>query len=213
MNLYLVRHGESTGNNQGLHQDSKTPLSEKGLQQAEELAKRFERIDLDICICSPFVRTRQTAEAILRRKNIEILYDDRIVETKRPTEIEGKSIHDPDVIKIKKEIEANKDKSEWYYSDEEKPSDIIARALSFIHDLEQRKEENVLVVTHGEFMRTMVLLFMYRDQADSSMWIHFKNFLWVSNTAITVLRRLGDSDPYTVNGWKLITWNDSAHLG
>lgn len=206
MKLYFVRHGESTGNEQGIHQDSQTPLSTKGLQQAEELAQRFESIHIDSVLCSPFVRTKQTAEAIIKSKNIEVGFDDRLVETKRPTEIEGKSIHDPDVLKIKEEIKINNDNPDWYYSDEEKPADVMKRVADFLTDVKQRKEESILIVTHGEAIRTVVLLMMYGEEANVHMWEHFKSFLWVSNTAITLL---SDHD----GTWKLITWNDHAHLG
>lgn len=213
MNLYLVRHGESVGNVQRIHQNEVTPLSANGMRQVQELAKRFDTIDIDVCICSPYLRTRQTAAAILDRKDIEVEYDNRIVETKRPTEIEGKSTRDPDVVRIKREIVKNADNPDWRYSDEEKTSELLDRVSSFIRDIENRKEDNILVVTHGETIWTIVTVLLYREKATIDAWQHMKNFLAINNTGITLFRRYGLKNRYTIDGWNLVTYNDHAHLG
>ncbi len=69
MELFLIRHAEAVpvGEN-GITEDAERPLTEKGIKQADGLGKLFQRrgLTLDRIVTSPFVRARQTADAILR---------------------------------------------------------------------------------------------------------------------------------------------------
>lgn len=65
--LYLVRHGQTAGNVNGLFIGATDiPLDELGERQAEELGRRFTDIPLDDVVTSPLQRARRTAEAIGR---------------------------------------------------------------------------------------------------------------------------------------------------
>ncbi len=68
MRLYLVRHGESVANaTNGLERTTETPLSERGIGQAEVVADRFVGVPLDHLYTSASVRTTQTGEILSRR--------------------------------------------------------------------------------------------------------------------------------------------------
>lgn len=63
----LVRHGESVGNAQDIkHGQTDFPLTERGIAQARALAERWkaEGCTFDLCIASPLLRARQTAEIL-----------------------------------------------------------------------------------------------------------------------------------------------------
>ena len=81
MRLLVVRHGRTDWNDlkkvQGL---ADIELNETGKMQAKEVAKSLEDENIDLIICSPLKRTRQTASIINEEKNIDIIYDDRIKE-------------------------------------------------------------------------------------------------------------------------------------
>jgi len=65
--ITLLRHGESVGNANDYYQgQSDFPLTEKGRQQAEALAQRWnnEAVIFDRIISSPLARARQTAQII-----------------------------------------------------------------------------------------------------------------------------------------------------
>lgn len=63
--LYLVRHGQTAGNANGLFIGATDiPLDELGERQAQELGARFRGIELDDVLTSPLQRARRTAEAI-----------------------------------------------------------------------------------------------------------------------------------------------------
>lgn len=59
--LYLVRHGEQVDAEFGLPEG---PLSEKGLQQAQLVARRLRDAPFDAAYTSPLQRAVETAEAI-----------------------------------------------------------------------------------------------------------------------------------------------------
>ncbi len=79
--LYIIRHGLTDWN--VLHKlqgRTDIPLNESGRQMAEEAAAEYRDIPLDLCYCSPLVRAKETAEILLRGRNIPIRYDDRLRE-------------------------------------------------------------------------------------------------------------------------------------
>lgn len=66
MKLYLVRHGKTVLNEQGLVQGwSDSPLTAEGRAVIETLGRGFADVPFSHAFCSDFVRTRQTAELIL----------------------------------------------------------------------------------------------------------------------------------------------------
>ena len=64
--LLLVRHGQTTGNQERLlHGRTDSPLSELGLEQAQRVAERIHReFAVDQIAASPLVRAKNTAEII-----------------------------------------------------------------------------------------------------------------------------------------------------
>ena len=62
--VYFVRHGSTEGNEQGAYQHLYTPLSELGRRQAAFVARRFERIPVDIVIASDMERAAETGRSL-----------------------------------------------------------------------------------------------------------------------------------------------------
>jgi len=76
--VILLRHGESVGNAEGLHQgQTDFPLNETGILQARALARRWkrERRKFDLLISSPLKRSRDTADIIAQALEIPIEVD------------------------------------------------------------------------------------------------------------------------------------------
>lgn len=72
MKLYLVRHGETSANAQGLYCGiSDLSLTETGVYQAFSLAKLLADCHFDQLITSGLVRTQQTAKTIIGQRQIE----------------------------------------------------------------------------------------------------------------------------------------------
>jgi broad specificity phosphatase PhoE len=65
MRIYIVRHGESTGDIDDMYGgDYDDHLSEKGKSQAKDLAKRLSSSGLEIIYHSPLLRAKETAEIV-----------------------------------------------------------------------------------------------------------------------------------------------------
>lgn len=207
MRLYLVRHGESELNIEKRHQFPSTKLSARGIQQAHILAERLEKLPIEVIFSSQYDRATQSSEIINTRLSKPIVYSEFLHERKRPSEIEGKPHDDPEVVRIKQEIEDHVEVSAWHYSDEENLSDLERRTRQFLELVSRRTERHVLVVTHGGIMRMLVAVMMFPDELTPKLARTFMHFVLTMNTGITVCQRSDDAR------WRLVTWNDHAHLG
>lgn len=64
MSLYLIRHGETELNAARVMQPADTPLSARGLQQADAIAERVAQLGVAAIVASPLARAWATADAI-----------------------------------------------------------------------------------------------------------------------------------------------------
>lgn len=81
--LFLLRHAKSSWNDPALA-DFDRPLNDRG-QKAAELVGKFmakQNVNIDLVICSPAVRARQTIELVLRaaKRSAELRFDQRVYE-------------------------------------------------------------------------------------------------------------------------------------
>ncbi len=206
MRIYLIRHGESEANHKGIKQDAEDPLSSRGREQARFLAHRVERLPIDVMIASPYARTRQTAEIILERLKAPIEWRDDIIEKGTPSEIIGLPYEDSKVTEVLRLTLENHKNPDWRYSDEESYNEFRARARSLLRHLESRTEGHILVVSHGAYIRMLLALLIFGDNATHEefgrTFLLFRN----KNTGISIL------DYTKERGWIIKTWNDHAHL-
>lgn len=81
MKIYLVRHGQTDWNRQRWIQGQQdVDINEQGILQAEKLAETLREVPLEIAFCSPLLRTRHTAEILLKYHDIPLKYDGRLKE-------------------------------------------------------------------------------------------------------------------------------------
>ena len=142
--IYIVRHGQTDWNVQKkVMGRCDEPLNEKGKEQAKETRNSLLGCDLDLIICSPLQRAKQTAEIINEGRNIPIIYDDRIIE-RDFGEFEGKETKDFDFHGYwnyyKNDI----------YKEAENIQVFFKRIYEFLDDISNKyKDKNVLIVAHG----------------------------------------------------------------
>ena len=144
MKLYITRHGQTNWNVQKkVMGRCDEPLNETGLQQAEETRKNLLNTKIDIIICSPLRRAKQTAEVINTDRNIPVIYDERIIE-RDFGEFEGEQTKDFDFHGY-----WNYYKNEQYQSAENIQS-FFERIYDFLEDITKKYQgKNVLIVAHG----------------------------------------------------------------
>ena len=79
--LYIIRHGETTGNDAGRFQGSTDcGLSERGYAQVERLGERCRDLPFEVLISSPLVRARETASAANRHHGLPMRIDADLAE-------------------------------------------------------------------------------------------------------------------------------------
>jgi phosphohistidine phosphatase len=64
--LYLIRHGLAAERGENYPDDTKRPLTSRGIQRLKQEARALNTLDVsfDVILTSPLVRTHQTAEAL-----------------------------------------------------------------------------------------------------------------------------------------------------
>jgi probable phosphoglycerate mutase len=72
MTILLVRHGETAGNAARILQHADTPLNDRGIRQAEQLAPRLLDHGFAHIVCSDMLRTRMTAAPLAARSGVTI---------------------------------------------------------------------------------------------------------------------------------------------
>jgi broad specificity phosphatase PhoE len=204
--IYFVRHGESEGNAVKRSQTRETPLSRTGIEQAKFVAKRFETIPIDLIVASPYIRTSQTADEIVKVIKKPLRYSELLRERKRPTQLEGQLYEHKDFQSVLNTLKENIHRPEWRYSDEENFFDLQNRAKDAIQYIEQLDKKNICVVTHGGILLMIVLVMALGDELTPHQFLRFEEFFLIKNTGITICEK-------KENDWRLITWNDHAHLG
>ena len=151
MKLYVIRHGRTNNNDEGLFNGRyDEDINETGIHQAELAREAIENYDIDLIICSPMKRTRHTAE-IINTKNIPIIYEDRLME------------RDTGSLTLKPVESVDRDKYWNYYEtylDVEPIKEVCKRAYAVVDEIKEKySDKNVLIVTHNGVARAIYSYF------------------------------------------------------
>ena len=142
INLYVIRHGEVDLNvKKLLNGRNESSLTQEGIRQAKQSCEELQNQKIDLIICSPLKRTKETCN-ILNINNIPVIYDDRILERntnsmmyKPDTSVDLKLFYSPDIKVL--------------YNDCEGLGSIIDRVKDFALDVKLKYSgKNILIVTH-----------------------------------------------------------------
>lgn len=141
MKIYIVRHGEVLSNVLQQYNTADEDLTKLGIAQAKELRNKIKNIKFDIIICSPMVRTKQTAE-IININNNKIIYDDRIRE-RSCGDLSGKPL----------EVTNREEYWNYYatiqYGTSENIKYFFKRVFEFLDELKTKNYKSVLIVAHS----------------------------------------------------------------
>ncbi len=79
--LYILRHGQTEWNAEHkLQGKTDIRLNDVGRAMAEEARQKYQDTHFDVCYCSPMKRAYETAEILLRGRDVLIITDDRLAE-------------------------------------------------------------------------------------------------------------------------------------
>lgn len=160
MKIYVIRHGETDANKNGVLQGtSNWPLNEDGVKLAKITGQNMKGIKFDACFSSPLDRAKQTAKLVLENSgnNTEIQFDDRIKELDMGI-YEGKSIKPNNLEVPILKILAFKFNAFLCgrFKNGETARECCKRTQDFLIELSKKDYENVLVSTHGCATRAML---------------------------------------------------------
>lgn len=164
MKLYITRHGETMRNaEQRVLGRTDDPLSEKGVQQAAELAEKMKDIEIDMIFVSPLSRARQTAQAVAEVKDLTPIVDERLIETNFG-DFEG-------APRYCEEYQAAKRDHFKRYPNGESYFDMAYRIYNFLFEIKEKyADKRVLVVSHGGVCR--IICNYFRDMENEEFVSH-----------------------------------------
>lgn len=199
--LIFTRHGESVGNVAGFYQGRMdTPLSRRGVLQAERLSLRLRAWPIEAIYSSPLKRALETVRPLAAEKGMEIRVREELIEIDHG-EWTGLTVnevgeHFGELLRL------------WRTSPEkvkmpggETLEDVRERgerALREILELHAGSDEFILICSHDAVLRTMIGAAMGLDL--SRIW----NFR-LDNASLTIFDFRGGKP-------RLLLLNDTCHL-
>lgn len=150
--VYFVRHGLSEGNVAGVTSGAEhnVPLTEEGKQQALRAGRDLRDKNIDLVVCSPLIRTVQTAELIAG----ELGYDPK------------KILQREDFIERYMGIYSGKPHDEYRaavlsntaHESLEKPEQMLERISKGLEWLKTQDAQTIVLVAHGGVGRILRII-------------------------------------------------------
>ena len=143
MKLYISRHGQTPWNVEDLICGrTDVPLTEVGQQQAQRLAESALDKGIDVILCSPMLRARQTAQAVSDAIGVPIQIDERLIEMDFGT-FEGTSRFGEEFQWIRAQMSTR-------FPGGESGFDVAYRVYSLLYEIKEKyADKNVLLVCHN----------------------------------------------------------------
>lgn len=149
MELYVIRHGQTIVNvMKRVNAHNNIGINNNGRKQANKAAEELKNINIDLVVCSPLKRTRQTCE-IVNRYQVSTIFDERLIE------------RDAGFMQFKKDKVI--DQSIWYditkdkvYKNSEGFGSIVKRVQNLIQELNEKyPTSKIMLVTHGDVCKAI----------------------------------------------------------
>jgi broad specificity phosphatase PhoE len=190
--ILLIRHGETELNAKRVLQPPETPLSARGVAQAERLAGRIEDAGLLRLLASDLRRAEMTAEAIAARTRLPLERDPDLAE-RNFGHLRGRPYASLDADPFAPDYEPPGGES-WdaFHA-------RVDRAWSRLDALARATPGPIAVVTHGLFCRSVVT-----RRATLAAGLTLDGLRW-QNTSLTIL----EPEP---TGWHVTLLDDASHL-
>lgn len=160
LNIYLLRHGETVQNLEGVYYGSlDVDITNKGMKQIEYINNKVKNLTFDRIYASNMKRAVSSASIISGSKGVTCIKDKRLNEMSLGV-FEGKSYED---IQREYPIEFQKWSDDWKsYAppDGESYIEFYKRVKEFFQEILKFKDENILLVTHGGVIRSILTYVM-----------------------------------------------------
>ena len=156
--IIFLRHAQAENNTKRIlaGRTEGVPLTKTGIEQAERMAKYLESIEISAIYSSPIGRAKHTAEIVAKNRSLEVVSDERL------TEIDmGKftRMNYDDMFAKYGNIFLKFYENDPVISEHEVETfpDVQKRVLDMVdHVLKKHKNENVILVTHMDPIKSML---------------------------------------------------------
>ena len=149
MRIYAARHGQTEWN--ALNKvcgRTDSMLTDRGREQARELAASLADKKVDLILVSPLTRARETAAAVAAVTGAEMITDNRLIEQDYGI-YEGVDRKDPGFLGNKKQFAVR-------YPGGESMMDVAARVYGLLDEIKVKyADKTVLLVCHGGVCRVL----------------------------------------------------------
>jgi probable phosphoglycerate mutase len=190
MQIFVIRHGETPSNAARIVQTPETPLSERGIRQAERVAQRLASNGIERIVASDLPRAAMTARRIQGETGAELSHDP-LLQERNFGDARGTPYDELAGDLFAADFEPPNGES-WATFDAR-----VVRAWRRVHEIATSSTGNLAVVTHG-----LVCVSLARHHftlpAGQSAPLRF------ANTSVTIV----DGAP----PWTVSTLNCDAHL-
>ncbi len=203
--VYLVRHGETDSNVDGIFRGRDSALTDRGREQARIVAGRIGRLNVEALVSSTYPRALDTAGAIAEVTGLMVEPHELFVEAKEASALRGKPKDHPERVAALAAMDAQ-NHPEYRHSDEENFRELSERARAALDFLRHHEAASLCVVTHGAFLRVLTGSVLFRDDFLRSQFVQMLRHFKTENTGVSHICYTDDQ------GWQLITLNDDAHL-
>jgi broad specificity phosphatase PhoE len=158
--IYLVRHGQSEASVTQVY-GTDTPLTPKGIDQAEAAAKHFADIKLDRVIASPLERAQQTAAIITKPHGLDVETHPRLGEPYYG-ELEGQNRAEARAKYPKfetRETLSDEDRLDFkIVADMESDREALDRFKQALSEVaEKYSGQNILIISHVPLMKLLLI--------------------------------------------------------
>jgi len=200
MKIFLIRHGETTANREGILQGQfDSPLNEVGLEQAKLLANKLKKENISAIYCSDLQRAYKTAQIIKESAFADIpcqpMFELRELSV---GELEGKkwtfieNLPPKEFVKLMK-----KNKGEDLNQFQKRVWNSFLEIINKHND-----NDNVAIITHGGCIRVIIQRILNAQDAFDK--------LRVDNGSITLIdvKKRNNGNFY----FRLEQFNDISHI-
>jgi len=190
MAIYLIRHGETSGNAARIVQKPDIPLSDRGVAQAERLARRLGREGITRILSSDLARAAMTAHHLARATSVAIEFEP-LLQERNFGDVRGTpyseltfDLFDPDFAP------PNGETWEVFHA-------RVDRAWAAVRAAAPSSNGHLAVVTHGLVCRSLAARYLRLDEGQEAPQ-HWEN------TAVTIVE--------ATSPWRVQLLNCVAHL-
>lgn len=179
MKLYIVRHGETKHNTQGLIQGHfDVNLNDVGVKQAKLLAKRLSVVDFDFIYSSDLRRAKRTTAEIRKFQKCKVKYAEELRErdfgsfTNKKGEDYLKFLKQKKILDTSSKLPCGVETIDKMY---ERLSDFFEKVY------EKHKDDTILFSTH---VGPKIIFWMYFNNIPPEKFSYEKRF---GNTSVTIV--------------------------